>query len=310
MAKERLFICIAVGCVSLALLFYFSTKKSSGAYVCEEQIVQEAVTADFVAETPQLPDDVDRMSQLFDPYSSSLPIVETVSYTGKVDWLSGRQAYIGDYASHYKTSKHFISRSLHGAGVYFSGVVSKGDRFNVLRADKDIEFHLVLDLSRLKMWLYYFDKGEDQRVLLKSYQVGAGRMDQSSESGFLTPLGTFLLGDEIAVYKPDTIGTYKNEQVEMISVFGTRWIPINRAIGWCRGSYKGIGIHGIPWNFNSETNEFVEKREDIGYYDSNGCIRLLSEDMEEIFSLIVSRPAYLHIVKDFFSAVLPGQDKS
>lgn len=254
-----------------------------------------------------LPPDVDRMGQLFNPYPPLLPIVETVTYSGRVAWLTGRAAYLGDYASHFQTSKHFISRSLHGMGNYLSDIVSKGDRFNVLRIDKEIEFHLVLDLSRLKMWLYYFDKGEAQRLLLKSYPVCAGKLDSRSRSGCKTPLGTFSLGNEIALYKPGDVRAYKKEAKEMISIFGVRWIPLEREIAHCTGPCKGLGIHGAPLIPN-ETGEYVENRECIGRYESNGCIRLYSEDIEEIFALIVSRPAYLHIVRDFTEAVLPGKE--
>lgn len=255
-----------------------------------------------------LPPDVDRMAQLFTPYPPVLPIVETISYSGRVPWVSGRPAYLGDYASHYQTSKHFISRSLHGMGNYLSDIVSKGDRFNVLRIDKEIEFHLVLDLARLKMWLFSFDKSENQRVLLKSYPVCAGRLDSHRVSGSLTPLGTFSLGSEIAVYKPGTLGTYKNELKEMITIFGNRWIPIDREIVNCTGSCKGLGIHGVPWRYNSQDGELSENRECIGTYESNGCIRMYTEDIEELFALIVSRPSFIHIVRDFSEAKLSGEE--
>lgn len=291
--------------------------------VFEEEPMEEIVVIDEVAPAPQaqpssltplsddssLPDDVDRMAQLFNTYPPLLPIVETVSYSGRVEWLTGRAAYLGDYASHYQTSKHFLSRSLHGMGNYLSDVVSKGDRFNVLRTDKEIEFHLLLDLSRLKMWVYYYDKGEDQKVLLKSYPVCAGRLDARSRSGSLTPLGTFSLGNEIAVYKQGAVGTYKNEAAEMISIFGVRWIPFDREVAHCTASCKGLGVHGIPWTYDAQ-GELVEKRSCIGNYESNGCIRLLTEDIEELFAVIVSRPAFIHIVRDFTEAKLPGKEVS
>ncbi|MCC5831724.1 MAG: L,D-transpeptidase [Chlamydiales bacterium] len=256
-----------------------------------------------------LPPDIDRMAQLFNPYPPLLPIVETISYTGRVDWLTGRAAYLGDYASHFQTSKHFISRSLHGMGDYLSDVVSKGDRFNVLRTDKEIEFHLLLDLSRLKMWVYYYDRDEDQRVLLKSYPVCAGKLDARTLSGSLTPLGTFSLGNEIAVYRPGAIGTYKSDVVEMITIFGVRWIPFEREVAHCTGPCKGLGIHGTPCHRDNK-GELVENHRCIGHYESNGCIRLHTHDIEELFSVIVSRPAFIHIVRDFTEAKLPGKEVS
>lgn len=193
-----------------------------------------------------LPNDVEHMQELFQVYSAFSPLVQTLSYSGKVDWLSGRAAYLGDYASHYKTSKHFISRSLHGIGEYLSDVVSKGDRFNVLRTDKDIEFHLVLDLSRLKMWVYAYDATQHQRFLLKSYKVAAGKRSSELASGCLTPTGVFSLGQEIAVYKEGSMGFRYQKKIEMMTVFGQRWIPLSCELTQCSGPCKGLGIHGMP----------------------------------------------------------------
>lgn len=281
-----------------------------------EQIPIESVKVEEVtALTPtlmphsddsKLPKDVNRMTQLFQPYPPVLPIVKTIEYTSRVDWLIGRAAYLGDYASHFKTSKHFISRSLHGMGNYLSDAVSKGDRFNVLDPDKEIEFHLVLDLSRLKLWTYYFDVAADRRGLLKSCHVCAGKLNSATSSGSNTPFGTFMLGNEIAVYNNESLGHRFGEQIKMCTVFGKRWIPLSREIADCSAGCKGLGIHGAPWITNEQTGELMEDRSCIGQYLSSGCIRMVSEDIEEIFSVIVSRPSYIHIVKDFVDAKLPG----
>lgn len=256
-----------------------------------------------------LPKEIDRMSQLFQPYPPLLPIVETVTYSSKVSWLTGRPAYLGDYAAHYRTSKHFIARSLKGIGNYLSESVSKGDRFNVFRKDKEIEFHLVLDLSRLKLWTYYYDKGADERVLLKVYPVCVGRLDSKRLSGSLTPTGVYALAQEFTIYKPGTLGSWRNEQKEMISVFGVRWLPLQREIANCTGSCRGLGLHGVPWKKNSEAGDYVESRDCIGRYESGGCIRLLTEDIEELCAVVSTKPAYIHIVKDFQDAKVPGKEK-
>ena len=239
-----------------------------------------------------LPKDVDRMGSLFQPYPPTLPIVETVSYTSKVPWLVGRSAFIGDYASHFQTSKHFISRSLKGVGNYLSDTVSRGDRFNVFKDGKDVEFHLVLDLSRLKLWLYYHDIDENERVLLKCYPVCAGRLDARSPSGSLTPTGVFSLGGEIALYKEGAVGNFQGQPREMVTIFGKRWIPLEREMAQCTGSCRGLGIHGVPWFKHPATGEYIENRACIGNYESSGCIRLLGEDVEEVFAVIVSKPEF------------------
>ena len=313
MSKSKIVLVAAAGCILLFTICLWPKKTVPVQHnLLEEMVISEEPSEEVVvapiSDDSQLPLDVDRMGQLFNPHPPLLPIVETVSYTGRVPWLTGRAAYLGDWASHYKTSKHFISRSLHGMGNYLSDIVSTGDRFNVLRTDKEIEFHLLLDLSRLKIWVYYLDKGDNQRVLLKSYPVCAGRLNAERTSGSLTPLGTFSLGSEIAVYKPGSVGTFQNQLKEMITIFGVRWIPLDREIALCTAACKGLGIHGIPWRHDPQTGELVEYRDCIGHYESNGCIRLKTEDIKELFALIVSRPAFIHIVNDFSDGTLPGEE--
>jgi len=252
----------------------------------------------------------DRISQLFQPFPPSLPIVETISYTSRVDWLKGRPAYLGDYANHFQTSRDFISRSLKGKGNYTTQAVSNGDRFNVYKKDRPLEFHLVLDLSRLKLWLYYFDKVGNERVLLKTYPVCAGRLDDSRPSGSLTPLGTYTLGSDTAAYKEGVMGTFNQKTKEMISIFGVRWIPFDCEVADCTASSKGLGLHGVPWKRDEAAGQLAEYKECIGRYESGGCVRLLTEDIEELFAVVTSKPSIIHIVKDFQDAKLPGFEKN
>ncbi len=237
--------------------------------------------------------EVDRIYQLFALDSNELPIVETVSFTSRVPWLKDRPAWIADYATHFQTSRHFIARSLNKKVDYFNQKVHPGDRFNVFKKDKDIKFNLVVDLSKCRMWFYYLDGNE--KVLLKTYKVGVGKPNASSPSGCLTPTGTFKLGEKIAIYKPGVLGFFQDDRVEMIRVFGTRWLPMER-VG--AESMKGLGIHGLPWMEGSD-GQLIEDRSKIGKLDSDGCIRMASEDIEEIFAIVITKPTTVDIVKEY-----------
>lgn len=254
--------------------------------------------------------DADRIRQLYATDSSKLPIVETVSYTSRVPWIQGRPAWIADYASHYKTSRHFIARSLNKKLDYFTQKISPGDKFNVFKKDKNIQFYLVADLSRCRMWFYYIDLDQNERVLLKTYPIGIGRTEPKRKSGYLTPAGKYSLGEKVAIYKPGTMGFYQDQQIEMISVFGTRWIPFDQEVEGCTEPAKGYGLHGAPWVEDPETHQWAEDRSKIGKYDSDGCIRLSEEDIEEIFSIVISKPTIIELVKDFREAKLPGIEKN
>lgn len=249
----------------------------------------------------------DRIEDLFSTGVTKLPIVETVTYTSRVSWLQGRPAWIVDYANYYGTSRHFIARSLNHKPDYFTQNVAEGDRFNVFCKDKDIRFYLLIDITHCKMWFYYLS-GED-RVLLKDYTVGLGRPETRSLSGCLTPLGKYSLGPKVAIYKPGVLGTFHNQSMEMIRVFGTRWIPFDKEIEQCSAGARGYGIHGAPWSIDEKTGQLIEDTSCIGKYDSDGCIRLKTEDMEELFSVIITKPTTVEIVRDFHDAQLPGEEK-
>ena len=248
--------------------------------------------------------EIDRIPLFFALDATKLPIVETISYTSRVPWLKGRPAWISDYANHYSTSRHFIARSLNKKIDYLTQKVSPGDRFNVFKLGLNLQFHLVLDLSKCRMWFYYLNLDTNERVLLKVYRVGVGRVDAKSPSKSLTPLGTYQLGERIAIYKPGVLGFFQNHKTEMIRIFGTRWIPFDKGSGT-----HGLGIHGAPWVSDPASGELVEDRSTIGKYDSDGCIRLLSSDIEELFAIIITKNTILEIVNEFKDATLPGVEK-
>ncbi|MBJ7449058.1 MAG: L,D-transpeptidase [Parachlamydiales bacterium] len=257
----------------------------------------------------QLPS-ADRINELFSTGVAKLPIVETVSYTSRVSWLQGRPAWVVDYSNYYATSRHFIARSLNRKCDYTSQNIYEGAKFNVLRKDKNLQFYLVVDVSRCKMWFYYLDLDTNERVLLKDYLVGLGRPDDRSPSKCLTPLGKYQLGHKLGIYKTGSLGVFNNQQVEMIRVFGTRWIPFDQEIGECSAPAKGFGIHGAPWSADSKSGELIEEKECIGKHMSDGCIRLLKDNMEEIFSIVITKPTIVEIVDDFYKAELPGHEIS
>lgn len=249
---------------------------------------------------------IDRVFQLFTTGPSKLPIVETVEYSSSVPWLKGRPAWLSDYAAYYATSKHFIARSLTGSLDYFAQKVFPGNRFNVFKRDKKIEFHLVVDISCLQMAFYYLDLDTHERVLLKVYPVGLGRIDPKKPSQIATPLGTYQLGDKVAVYKPGVIGFFHDKKTEMIQVFGSRWIPFGEEIQGCSEPAKGYGLHGAPWRPDHTTGDLIEVKDCIGKYESDGSIQLSAKDIEELYAIIVTKPTFIHIGKTFQEIILPG----
>lgn len=256
-------------------------------------VVEAPLIEEEIEQTPREEVEmVDLIPYLFTTTDDKLPIVETVAYTSRVAWLKGRPAWISDYASYFATSRHFIARSLNRKPDYFTQTVAQGNRFNVFKKDLDLKFHLVVDVNLYKMFFYYVTDSE--RVLLKVYDVGLGRESSHSSSGLLTPLGRYTLGDKVAIYKPGVQGLFQDQQVEMIQVFGTRWIPFDR---------DGYGFHGAPWTVSEDGEIYEEDKATIGVSNSDGCVRLKQEDMEELFAIVITKPTTVDIVMDYKEAV-------
>lgn len=269
--------------------------------VVPAQPVSPAV-AEEMPSRPQIPG-VDRVQELFRVDNTSLPIVETITYHSKVPWQKGRAAWLSDYATYYQTSRHFIARSLNKRPDYLKQEVAEGDRFTVLRKDDPFQFYFLVDTSLCKMWFYYVHPEKQTKTLLKTYSVGLGRVDGSKASGLLTPLGKYLLGGKTAVYQPKAMGTYKGKNIEMVSVFGTRWIPFEKEVGFCTAPARGFGLHGTPW-MRGKDGVSREDKESIGKFESDGCIRLATADMEEIYAIVITKPTTIEIVSDYSKADL------
>ena len=253
-------------------------------------------------------EEVDQVWRLFAFGKEKSPIVETVRYKSRVPWLKGRSAWIADYAAHYATSRHFIARSLNGRPDYENQKVSPGDQFNVFNPDRNLNFYLLVDLSRCKMWLYYCDPDRKESELLKTYKVGLGRLDPSSDFASLTPKGQFLLGNKVAIFKPGSKGYFQGEEVEMVRVFGTRWLPFAEEISGEGGDPRGYGFHGAPWLVDEETKSYKESFETVERYESDGCIRLKQDDIEELYSIVITKPTVVEIVTDYSQAKLIKKD--
>lgn len=303
MPLKKIVIISSVILFSLIITLSFFKKKEE--YVSEDVVqnisiekVKEKVKEDLeIAE-------VDRIDKLFAFDSSKLPVVKTMTYTSRVPWLSGRPAWIADYAAHFKTTRHFIARSLNKNLDYFTQKVSHGDRFNVLK--ESVTFHLLIDISRLKMWFYGVDN--NKYYLLKIYNVGLGRKDSSKESKCLTPKGKFSLGSKVAIYKSGVLGYFQDRQIEMVKIFGTRWIPFKKEIEKCSDRAKGYGLHGAPFVLDSKTNNLKEDRGKVGKYDSDGCIRLYKEAIEELFAIVISRSTIIELVDDIKDFKMKGEE--
>lgn len=105
----------------------------------------------------------------------------------------------------------------------------------------------------------------DGDQLFKVYRVAIGRQDR-------TPVGTFRVANKLREpvwTPPGRVIPYGDPR----NVLGTRWLGIEPTEGTDPG-LKGLGIHGT-WEPDS-----------IGKAASEGCVRLLNDDVNELFDLV------------------------
>jgi L,D-transpeptidase ErfK/SrfK len=128
-----------------------------------------------------------------------------------------------------------------------------------LRADlpnPSSEVRLVLRLGERRVYVY---RGNEVEV---SYPVAVGR------EGWETPTGTFQVSD--MVRNPGWTNPFTRELVPPgpTNPLGERWIAF-----WTDGK-DYIGFHGTP------------NRESVGRAVSHGCIRMLNEDVRQLYDMV------------------------
>jgi lipoprotein-anchoring transpeptidase ErfK/SrfK/predicted negative regulator of RcsB-dependent stress response len=122
------------------------------------------------------------------------------------------------------------------------------------------DFRIVIDRATNRLFVV------DSQGIFKAYRVGLGA------PGSETVLGSYRIGDKIkdpTWHKPGEgpipPGDPRNE-------LATRWMQM---VPEEEGLPKDLGIHGT---LSPET---------IGYYSSNGCARMLTPEVEELFDIVV-----------------------
>jgi len=127
-------------------------------------------------------------------------------------------------------------------------LIKVGDRLRVLQGT----FSVKVSKSRNDLELYLNDQ------FFKRYRVGTGEFNK-------TPVGDFVTNDRIPQptwWRPDGKAVPYGDPENLL---GTHWISIN---------VKGYGLHGT-WEPDT-----------IGKQLSAGCVRMLNEDIEQLFTLL------------------------
>ncbi|MCF7818143.1 MAG: L,D-transpeptidase family protein [Kiritimatiellales bacterium] len=172
--------------------------------------------------------------------------------------MPGKQYYViqsGDYLQ--KIAKKFnttveLLKTMNGMQT---DTIRLNDRMLVFNSDFSIR------VSKERNELDLLNGGK----LFKRYKVGTGKFGK-------TPAVQFSIIDKII--EPPWTRPSDNKQIEYgdpENVLGSRWMAIKSTD---HPELTGFGIHGT-W-----------ERDSIGKQSSAGCIRMLNEDVEELFDLV------------------------
>lgn len=148
----------------------------------------------------------------------------------------------------------------------------------------DLTDGLLINLPELT--LYHFDK----EVFRRRYALAVGKSD------WQTPTGTYIILNKVKNPTWIVPASIQEEMEEMGKTVLTRVPPgPTNPLGayWMATSAPGVGIHATtrPWS--------------IGYYASHGCIRMLPDEIEELFGQVEVGTLVKIIYKPVKLAVTP-----
>lgn len=140
-------------------------------------------------------------------------------------------------------------------------------------------FHALVSKSHFTIDIYIGKPTEPGAVFLKRFRVGLGENDS-------TPTGTWQVADKLInprYYNPRSEGPRVIESGDPANPLGPRWIALNGIAGEAQGK-TSYGIHGTI-----DPNSIGQKK-------SMGCVRMLNEDVEWVFDMLVTGKSTVTVV--------------
>jgi lipoprotein-anchoring transpeptidase ErfK/SrfK len=141
-------------------------------------------------------------------------------------------------------------------------------------------FHAVVSKSKFVMDLYLGSPGERGSMYVRSFPVGLGKAGS-------TPTGTWMVQPQGKLKHPKWWGTPEEparEAGDPKNPLGLFWLGLHGTDGDAVGK-EGFGIHGTI------------DPDSIGKEMSHGCIRLVNENVERVYEMLVDGKSTI-IVRD------------
>ncbi|MHC4991151.1 MAG: L,D-transpeptidase family protein [Planctomycetota bacterium] len=150
-------------------------------------------------------------------------------------------------------------------------------------------FHAVIDKSAYRLDLYLGELPTEQEnsaespVYVCSFPVGLGEFDS-------TPTGWFQIRPQSKLVNPRWTNPRTGEEFEADdpkNPIGERWLGLEGLRGGPNQDLEGYGIHGT-----------IEP-ESIGRQQSMGCVRMLNEDVEIVYEVLIEARSRVVIVDSY-----------
>lgn len=141
-------------------------------------------------------------------------------------------------------------------------------------------FHAIVDKSEFTLDIYIGKPGTHGAIFLKRFRVGLGEFDS-------TPTGEWLVDTKLEnprYYNPRNEGPRIIEPDDPQNPLGERWIALKGVSGQALGK-TSYGIHGT-----------IEP-DSIGQKKSMGCIRMLNEDVELVYDMLITGKSTVTVVE-------------
>lgn len=132
-------------------------------------------------------------------------------------------------------------------------------------------FNALVNKTAFTLDLYLGKPGETGAIFVKRYRVGLGENDS-------TPTGLWSIDTKLEkprYYNSRNNGPRTVESGDPTNPLGTRWLALNGQQGQAVGK-TSYGIHGT-----------IDPTS-IGQKKSEGCIRMLNEDVEQVYDILIS----------------------
>jgi lipoprotein-anchoring transpeptidase ErfK/SrfK len=175
-------------------------------------------------------------------------------------------------AAKYDTTWQFIGRL---NGITDPRKLQVGKTLKIIKGP----LHAKVDKSDFTLDVYIGKPGSPGAIFLKRFRVGLGEHDS-------TPTGEWLVDTKLEnprYYSPRPDGPRVIEPDDPTNPLGERWIALIGQTGQAVGK-TSYGIHGT-----------IEP-DSIGKKKSMGCIRLLNEDVELVYDMLIPGKSTVTVV--------------